>query len=141
MSTFWVGALQAASRKGNQNTIKLLLGKGANINIQGGKYSTALQAAASCSLVGEQMVEVLLANEPTSTFWVGSTALLCRPLPVRATDSQSSICWIRGPMSTFWGVYGTALAAARSRDHDYVVRILVKRGGKEIERSRFVIPG
>ena len=50
-------ALQAASYHGNQEIVKLLIEKGADINAQGGEYGNALQAA---SLNGNQEIVKLL---------------------------------------------------------------------------------
>jgi ankyrin repeat protein len=38
-------ALQAASYRGNKQTVKLLLDKGANVNAQGREYGNALHTA------------------------------------------------------------------------------------------------
>ena len=42
---YYGNALQAASARGNEPIVRLLLEKGANINVQGGGYGNALQAA------------------------------------------------------------------------------------------------
>ena len=56
-------ALQAASRRGHQNIVQLLLENGADINAQGGGYGNALQAASD---EGHQnIVQLLLENGAT----------------------------------------------------------------------------
>jgi hypothetical protein len=50
---FYSSALQAASYKGNEKVIDLLLSKDADVNAQGGMYGNAPQAAsdeAACDL-------------------------------------------------------------------------------------------
>ena len=42
-----IGKLQAASYEGHEKVVELLLSKEADVNAQGGKYGTALQAAPS----------------------------------------------------------------------------------------------
>jgi hypothetical protein len=54
----WGTALQAASFKGNEKLVKLLLDKGADVNAEGGYFGTALQAASCRS--HENLVELLL---------------------------------------------------------------------------------
>jgi ankyrin repeat protein len=49
-------ALQAASYRGHEAVVKMLLDKGAEVNAQGGFYSNALQAASSGGY--EAMVKV-----------------------------------------------------------------------------------
>lgn len=51
-------ALQAACRKGHENTVQKLLDNGADVNIQDGMYSTALQAA--CLNRHKNIVQMLL---------------------------------------------------------------------------------
>jgi ankyrin repeat protein len=51
-------ALQAASARGHEQVVKLLLDKGADLNAQGGEYGNALQAAAARG--HEQVVKLLL---------------------------------------------------------------------------------
>ncbi|KAJ3885655.1 hypothetical protein GG344DRAFT_58855, partial [Lentinula edodes] len=53
-------ALQAASFKGHEAIVKLLLEKGAEVNAQGGAYGNALQAASSQG--HETIIELLLDN-------------------------------------------------------------------------------
>ncbi|ORY09452.1 hypothetical protein BCR34DRAFT_516475, partial [Clohesyomyces aquaticus] len=49
---------QAALVKGNEQVVKLLLDKGADVNAQGGRYGNALQAALVKG--NEQVVKLLL---------------------------------------------------------------------------------
>ena len=51
-------ALQAASFKGNEAIVKLLLENGAEVNAKGGKYENALQAALFSG--AEAVVKLLL---------------------------------------------------------------------------------
>lgn len=51
-------ALQAASSKGHEKVVKLLLEKGANINTQGGVDRNALQAA--CGAGHDNVVKILV---------------------------------------------------------------------------------
>ncbi|KAE9567466.1 hypothetical protein CGMCC3_g16399 [Colletotrichum fructicola] len=70
-------ALQAASYRGHQEIVKLLLNQGADVNAQGGGYGNALQAA---SYRGHQEIIQLLLNqgadvkEQTSTYRAATTA-------------------------------------------------------------------
>ena len=53
--------MEAATRNGHKQVVKLLLDKGANVNAQGGRYGNALLAA---SISGhEQVVKLLLDND------------------------------------------------------------------------------
>ncbi|OCK72825.1 hypothetical protein K432DRAFT_279044, partial [Lepidopterella palustris CBS 459.81] len=49
--------LQASSANGHEHIVRLLLGKGADVNAQGGYYGNALQAA---SIEGHEQVARLL---------------------------------------------------------------------------------
>ncbi|THU90826.1 hypothetical protein K435DRAFT_248533, partial [Dendrothele bispora CBS 962.96] len=51
-------ALQAASSQGHESVVRLLLERGADVNVQGGKYGYALQAASSQG--HESIVKLLL---------------------------------------------------------------------------------
>ncbi|KAK4119594.1 hypothetical protein N657DRAFT_537577, partial [Parathielavia appendiculata] len=57
---YYGNALQAASARGHQEIVKLLLDKGAEVNKQGGYYGNALQAA---SARGHQDIVKLLLDK------------------------------------------------------------------------------
>ena len=53
-------ALQAASWKGNEKIVQLLLNAGANVNAQGSRFGNALQAASVSDYGNEETVQLLL---------------------------------------------------------------------------------
>jgi hypothetical protein len=55
-----ITALQAASAEGHKEVVELLLGKGADVNAEGGRDGTALQAASARG--HKEVVEILMAN-------------------------------------------------------------------------------
>lgn len=135
-------AVQAAVRRGNQNTVKLLLAEGADVNIQGGKYGTALQAGAGCRYFSEDLVGELLANGADVNILGGQYGSALQAAAHRGNRYTVERLLDEGAdVNSLGGMYGTALTAARTGGHQDVARDLLKRGGKEIARSRLVTSG
>ncbi|KAL2848944.1 ankyrin repeat-containing domain protein [Aspergillus pseudodeflectus] len=120
-------ALQAASAKSHQEIVKLLLDKGADINVQGGEYGNALQAA---SFGGHQKIIQLLlekgadinaqgghyGNALQAASLQGHTEIVCLLLD-KGADIDA-----RG------GEYGDALQAASFGGYQEIVRLLLDKG-------------
>ncbi|KAJ6579249.1 ankyrin repeat-containing domain protein [Mycena vulgaris] len=123
------GALCAAAYCGHPNMVELLIKKGADPNIRGGVYGTALQAA---SLKGHKVVVQLLIDKGAKVNWKGGedgTALhaasvgghqaIVQLLIENGADvnmhSESSQC-------------ATALQAAAGEGHESVVLLLIDNG-------------
>ena len=121
-----MAALQAASSSGHENIVRLLLEKGADVNLQGGFYGSALQAA---SFHGHKNFVRLLLEKGAETNMQGGyygSAL--------QAASRRGHCHYRGavgegsgyekPRRKLWHCSG----CCGSEGHDAVVRLLLEKG-------------
>ena len=104
-------ALQAASVKGNADTVSLLLDNEADVNAQGGVYGNALQAA---SVNGNADIVRLLLDKRADVNAQGG--IYCNALQAASAMGNAGIVSLlldRGADVNAQGSIGTALQAAR----------------------------
>ncbi|MCJ1250975.1 hypothetical protein MMC30_008205 [Trapelia coarctata] len=112
--------LQAASERGHEAVVELLLDKGADINARGGRYGNALQAA---SVGGREQVAKLLFDRGADRRRRQRAASVCGyKQVVKLLLDRGADVNMQG------GCYGNALQAASKRDHGQVVGLLLDRG-------------
>jgi ankyrin repeat protein len=128
--------LQAASGKGHDKTVELLLDKGADVNAQSGLYNTALQVA---SIEGhDRIVELLLAKgadiNVQSEFY--GTAL--QAASERGHDKTVELLLAGGAnINASARFYGTALEGALRNGHNRIVELLFARGANINAQGEF----
>jgi ankyrin repeat protein len=117
-------ALYWASLQGHVQMVQLLLESGANVNIQGRDYGTALQAASASGY--EKIVQILVDNSADVNAQRGhyGTALYAA-----STSGHEKIVQIladnSADVNAQRGHYGTALYAASESGYEKIVQILV----------------
>ncbi|KAB8238262.1 uncharacterized protein BDW43DRAFT_321300 [Aspergillus alliaceus] len=121
----WYGnALQAASYRGYEQIVQILLDKGADANTQSGVYGNALQAA--CYRGHEQIVQMLLDNKADVNAQGGhyGNALLAA-----SYGGHEQIVQIlldnKADVNAQGGQYGNALQAASCVGHEHIMRMLL----------------
>jgi ankyrin repeat protein len=77
--------LEEASKKGDEEAVKALPDKGANINVQGRRYGSALQVASA--LGDEQIVKLLLEKGSSDDQIADQTSSDARPRSAKSPDS------------------------------------------------------
>ena len=120
-------ALQAASFRGYEEVVKLLVHKGADVNAQGGEYGNALQAA---SFEGNEEVVKLLVHEGADVNAQGGrygNALQAASLN-GCKEIVKLLVHEGADVNAQGGRYGNALQAASNRGHKEVVKLLVHEG-------------
>ncbi|EFX04858.1 ankyrin repeat-containing protein [Grosmannia clavigera kw1407] len=124
MDTTKTSALQAASLQGQLKTIRLLIDRGANVNLQGGDYGSALQAASRNGYT--EIVQILL-NSGADVNLDGGAAL-----KAASRNGHTEIVQILlnsgADVNLQGGEYGSALQAASSFGYKEVVQILLNSG-------------
>lgn len=116
--------LYYVSLVGLQCTVELLLQKGADINVQGGRYGNALQAA---SYQGHQgIVQLLLERGADVNAWGGWYGNA-----QEITIVQLPLLKIHTNVNAQGGLYGNALQAASSEGHQGIVQLLLEKGARE----------
>ncbi|KAF2629421.1 hypothetical protein BU25DRAFT_389615 [Macroventuria anomochaeta] len=103
--------LISAAENGQYEVVQLLLDNNADVNVQGGRYGNALQAASAGG--HEQIVKMLLDK--------GANMLLDNDADVNAQG----------------GEYGNALQAASLEGHKEIVKVLLKKGADNSVLKRF----
>ncbi|CUS10698.1 unnamed protein product [Tuber aestivum] len=120
-------ALQAATIRGNESVLQLLLERGADVNAQGGEYGNALQAAAS---EGKESVVQFLLGHGAEVNAPGG--ILGNALQAAARSGQESVVQLlldRGAeVNAQGGHYGNALQAAAQSEKESVVQLLLEHG-------------
>ncbi len=122
-------ALQAASSRGYETVVRLLLDAGANVNAQGGLYGDALQAASNRE--HETVIRLLLdagANVNAQGGLYGNA--------LQAASAEGHETVIRLLLDAGANVnaqdenHGNALQEASAEGHETVVRLLLEKGAK-----------
>jgi ankyrin repeat protein len=120
-------ALQAASFKGHNKTVKLLLAHGADINAQGGRYSNALQAASARG--HNKTVELLLAHGADINEQGGHDGNALQAASGRGRNKTIKLLLAYGAdINAQGGLYGNALQATSVRGHNKTVELLLAYG-------------
>ena len=120
-------ALQAASYRGHEEIVKLLVKEGADVNAQSGYYGNALQAA---SYGGHEKIVKLLVEEGADVNAQGGyygNALQAASL--KGHEKIAKLLVEEGAnVNAQDGHYDNALQAASYRGHEEIVKLLVKEG-------------
>ncbi|KAF1820768.1 ankyrin, partial [Dissoconium aciculare CBS 342.82] len=118
-------SLYYASFIGRVGVVQLLLEAKADVNAQGGRYGTALQAA---SLRGyDKVVRLLLEAEADVNAQGGDYGNALQAASLRGYDKVVRLLLeAEADVNAQGGDYGTALYAASSGGHDKVVRLLLE---------------
>jgi ankyrin repeat protein len=119
--------LYYASRFGLRKIVKLLLDRGADVNVQGGDYGNALQAAA---FIGhKEMVELLVSKGADVNLQGGHYGNTLQAAACRGHKETVELLVSKGAdVNLQGGVYGNALCAAADRGHKEIVELLISKG-------------
>ena len=124
----WGNALQAASHKGHDEIVKLLLDRGAQVNAHGGYYGYALQAAAFSGTA--KTVTLLLDRGARINEEGGSYGTALHAAASRGRKDITELLLDRGAnISMQCGRYGNALQAAVHWGYKDVYKLLISRLG------------
>ncbi|KAJ7430746.1 ankyrin repeat-containing domain protein [Mycena latifolia] len=132
-----VGFLEAASAKGAESLVQLLIKKGASVNRLGGYYESALRAAA---MEGhESIVRILLDNGARIYYTEGRR--YANALEAASREGYENIVRLfiekGADVNTQAGYGGGALQAAAMKGHEGVVRLLLDNGANMHAPSRY----
>lgn len=135
----WTGsALYYFSLLGLYNAVELGINRGADVNMQGGEYVTALGAAAHGGF--EDIVRLLLANNADVNVqgWYGHqytshSGFCCTALQEAIKEGHDNIALLlmeNGANVNAHGStkHGTALSIAAGQDNEHMVLLLVQKG-------------
>lgn len=130
--------LQLAVCSGHADIARLLIENGADVNFEGGKYGSPLQAAAATAGM-QSIVELLIAtgariNTPTVEYWpalihavgIGEIKTVESLLEAGADVEAQKSPW----NYTSGNIHSTALTAAVARGDETIVRLLIAAGAK-----------
>ncbi|MCJ1267408.1 hypothetical protein MMC22_007293 [Lobaria immixta] len=119
--------LIAASAKGHENVVQILMDAGADLNAQGGFYGNVLQAASAKG--HEKVVQILIdagADLNAQGGWFGNA------LQAASAEGHDEVVQILidagADLNARGGLYGNALQAASAEGHDEAVQILIDAG-------------
>ncbi|KAK5563056.1 hypothetical protein LTR43_011324, partial [Exophiala xenobiotica] len=120
-------ALQAASFRGHENVVQLLLDQGADVNAQGGRYGNALQAASNGG--HEKVVQLLLDQGADVNTQGGRYGTALQAASNGGHEKVVQLLLDQGAdVNTQGGEYGNALQAASIGGHEKVVQLLLDQG-------------
>ncbi|KAJ7735413.1 ankyrin repeat-containing domain protein [Mycena maculata] len=115
------------SCQGHTAVVQFLLEKGANVNVQGGTYGTALQAV---SYTGHERVVQLLLEKGADVNVQGG--FYGTPLQAASSNGHEAVVQLliekRANVNVQGGEYGIGLQAASYNGHEGVVQLLLKKG-------------
>jgi len=124
-------ALQAAATRNRISVIRMLLNSGADVNAEGGPWGTALQAAAYAGNV--DIVELLLDNGAKVNAQCGRYG---NALQAACVEDRLDVCKLlldRGANAgAQGGEYGDALQAAALTGNTYLIELLLKQEGVNV---------
>ncbi|OAQ60405.1 nacht and ankyrin domain-containingprotein [Purpureocillium lilacinum] len=120
-------ALQAASYRGHEKVVGVLLNKDADVNAKGGRFGNALTAA---SYGGhEKVVRILLNKGADVNAKGGMYGNALQAASLQGHEKMVSMLLSKGAdVNGEGGEYGSALQAASYRGHEKAVRILLDKG-------------
>ena len=119
-------ALQAASYEGHEDIVRLLLGKGADVNMLGGDYPhSAIQLASSG---GHEGIVRLLLDKGADVNPPGENGSALQGASYYGHDSIVRMLLANGAEVNIQGKDGSALQAASSRGDEDIVRLLLDKG-------------
>ncbi|KAF5364454.1 hypothetical protein D9758_010637 [Tetrapyrgos nigripes] len=122
-----VTALQVASYYGNKEFVELLLDKGADPNIQGGKYGTALLAALDAGY--KEIVELLLSKRADPNIQGGYYGTALQAASCHGYKEIVELLLDKGADPNIQGgKYGTALLAALDAGYKEIAELLLDKG-------------
>jgi hypothetical protein len=122
-------ALQAASLRGYQQIVELLLKAGAEVNAQGGKYGNALQAASRRGY--QQIVELLLKAGAEVNAQGGNFGNALQAASFRGDQQIVELLLKAGAeVNAQGGKFGNALQAASLEGDQQIVELLLKAGAE-----------
>jgi ankyrin repeat protein len=126
--THYSNALQAASAQGYKAVVRLLLDKGADVNVQCGQYGNALQAA---SYGGhEAVVRLLLSKDADVNAQGGMYGNALQAASAGGHEHEAVVRLLLdkdADVNAQGGHYGNALQAASAKGHKAVVRLLLDK--------------
>ncbi|ERS97064.1 hypothetical protein HMPREF1624_06393 [Sporothrix schenckii ATCC 58251] len=124
---YYGNALQAASYKGYEKIVQLLLDNGADVNAQGGHYGNALQAV---SLRGHEKIVKLLFDKGADIHVQGGH--FGNALQAASVFGHKKIIELLldkgADIHAQGGQFGNALQAASSRGYEKIVELLLDKG-------------
>ena len=119
--------LYYASSSGLTTIVELLLGKGADVNAQGGHYGNALQAASSRGY--DKTVKLLLDKGADVNAQGGHYGNALQAASAEGHDKIVELLLGKGAdVNARGGHYGSALQAASSQGHDKIIELLLGKG-------------
>jgi hypothetical protein len=122
-------ALQAASVRGHEAVVKMLLDKGAEVNAQGGHYGNALYAASSRG--HEAVVKMLLVKGADVNMQGGYHGNALQAASSRGHEAVvKALLEKRADGNAQGEEYGNALQAASSGGHEAIVKMLIDKGAE-----------
>ncbi|KAJ3875512.1 ectomycorrhiza-induced ankyrin-domain/NACHT-domain-containing protein [Lentinula edodes] len=120
-------ALQAASVRGHEAIIGLLLEKGANVNAEGGEYGNALQAASSEG--HEEIVKFLLEKGANVNAQGGEYGNALQGAVFRQNEAIVKLLLEEGAdVNAQGGYHGNALQDAVFWQNEAIVKLLLEKG-------------
>ncbi|KAF6238813.1 hypothetical protein HO173_003320 [Letharia columbiana] len=119
--------LLVAAEEGHGQVVQMLLGKGADVNAQGGYYGNALQAASQGGY--DQVVQMLLDKGADVNAQGGYYGNALQAASQGGYDQVVQMLLDKGAdVNAQGGGYGNALQAASQGGYDHVVQMLLDKG-------------